>query len=72
VTHQDCLEIAKNLELDDNDNQLVIVSAPKGSVLEAHEEEDGSSMLTMSSASKGEINVYIVDTNLNTVLLQKG
>lgn len=42
------------------DKQLVILSAPKGSVLEATEEVDGSSVLTMTSA-KGDIEVFIVD-----------
>ena len=39
--------------MDHPDKQLVILSAPKGSVLEAIEDSDGSSQLTMSSQNKG-------------------
>lgn len=71
MTHQDCLEIAKNIEIDNLDKQLIILSAPKGSVLEAVEEEDGGSVLTMTSLNKGEINVYVVDLKKQEVVPQK-
>jgi len=52
--------------------KLVILSAPKGSVLEAIEEADGSSQLTMSSNNKGEIKVYIADPESDKVIQFKG
>jgi transcription factor E2F3 len=61
ITYQDCIDIAKNLVGEAPDKQLVILSAPRGSLLEAVEESDGTSKLTMSTQNKGEIQVYIAD-----------
>ena len=72
ITYQDCLEIAKSLAGDSMQKKLVILSAPKGSVLEAIEEADGSSQLTMSSNNKGEIKVYIADPESDKVIQFKG
>lgn len=72
ITYQDCIEIAKSLVADSPDKQLIILSAPKGSILEAIEEADGTSQLTMSSQNRGEIQVYIADPQHEKVVHYKG
>lgn len=72
ITYEDCLEIAKSLSKQSADKSLVILSAPKGSVLEAVEQGDGTSQLVMNSQNKGEISVYIADAQANQVKKYNG
>lgn len=50
---------------------MVIVSAPKGSLLEAVENEDGGSVLTMTSPNEEQINVFYVDPQKKKVVQHK-
>ena len=50
----------------------MVLSAPKGSVLEAVEQGDGTSQLIMNSQNKGEIMVYIADPRTNDVKKYQG
>lgn len=72
ITYEDCLEIAKSISKQANDKSLVVLSAPKGSVLEAVEQGDGTSQLIMNSQNKGEIMVYIADPKTNDVKKYQG
>ena len=65
ITYDDCLEIVRSLSKQSTDKSLVVLSAPKGSVLEAVEQGDGTSQLVMNSQNKGEIQVYIADPQTN-------
>jgi hypothetical protein len=72
ITYQDCIEIAKSLVAESPDKQLVILSAPKGSVLEAIKDSEGTSQLTITTENKGEIQVYISDPQNEKVIHFKG
>ena len=67
ITEDDCVQIARSLAKNNPENTLAIISAPRGSMLEAIDQGDGLSQLIMNSREEGEIQVYLTDHNAGKV-----
>lgn len=58
ITHEDCQNICKTINKQDPTKSMIIISAPKGTSLEAGEDDRGNCMLRMDSTDKGPIKVF--------------
>ena len=62
ITYEDCMNICKSMTKESENKSIVVLSAPKGTTLEAIDtEETGGCQLVMDSNNKGEIKVYTCD-----------
>ena len=62
ITYEDCLNICKSMTKDSRNKSIVVLSAPKGTTLEAVDtDEAGGCQLMMDANGKGEIKVYTCD-----------
>ena len=73
VTYDDLLNICKTMNKSEEDQSMLIISAPKGTAVEMGEEEDrAESLLRMDASGKGKIRVFSCNVQKGVTEIELG